>query len=262
MRPSPLRLFSVFVVLLALAGCGSSSDETSGSSSSSSNESAVGFWSGTDSVTNLTVVGLVNESGSAVFLRSDGVQFKGSVQVTGSTLAVAVDGYTDFYGSAFSDDSTSGVGTLSGSVTTGSSLTATLSFKTSGGTTLTGNWTLSYSSLSSTGSSLSSVSANYTDSDTNSTVSISSSGEWTSQSGTDSCVLNGTVSTTDSSYDIYQVTFTYEDCTGNDAVLNGISFSGLGVLNTSSTPHQFVFAVSGESSAGVYYSVDSALNLS
>jgi hypothetical protein len=86
-----------------LGGCNSTTDD--GSGSGTSNASATGVWSGSDSVSGLGVTALINAAGQATFIRGDGVQFTGTVQVSGSTLAVTVDGYTDF-GNTFSDGST------------------------------------------------------------------------------------------------------------------------------------------------------------
>src|ERR1700722_8690824 len=93
-------------LLILLAGCTGSDSDTG--TSTTTNQSAVGFWSGTDSVTGLAVTAIVNSSGEAALLRSDGAQFAGAAQVSGSSLAVAADGYSNFT-STFSDGTTTGV---------------------------------------------------------------------------------------------------------------------------------------------------------
>jgi hypothetical protein len=236
-------------VLILLTGCTGVGGDTR--TSNTTNQSAVGIWSGTDSVTGLAVTAFVNSSGEAAFLRSDGTQFAGSVQVTGSSLAVAVDGYSNFT-TTFPDGTTTGVGTISGTVTTSTTMTVSLSVTTSGGTAITGNWTLSYSSLSTLTSSLEAVSANYTDGTTGATVSIDGLGDVNSQDAATGCVMNGTVSTSDTAYDIYQINFTYKNCTGNYAVLNDVEMTGLAVLDTAVSPQQLVIAVTGQGSSGSY----------
>jgi hypothetical protein len=237
------------LLLVILGGCTGVGDDTG--TSTTTNQSAVGIWSGTDSVTGLAVTAIVNSSGESEFLRSDGVQFAGTAQVSGSSLAVAVDGYSNFT-TTFSDGTTTGVGTISGTVTTSTTMTVSLSFTTSGQTAITGNWALSYNSLSTLASSLATVSSNYTDGTTGATVSIDGVGDVNSQDATTGCVLNGTISTSDTAYDIYQISFTYKNCTGSYAVLNNVEMTGLAVLDTGVSPQQLVIAVTGQSSSGSY----------
>jgi hypothetical protein len=218
------------------------------SDTSTSNASPMGVWSGTDSVSGLAVTALINSDGQATFIRADGAQFVGNAEMSGSNLSVAVDGYSNF-GQTFSDGATAGVGTVTGTVVTASSLSATLSFTTSDETAITGNWSLSYDALSTLGSSLAAVSANYTTS-TGATVSIDGLGDVDSQDPTTGCILSGTISTTDKSVDIYQITLMYKSCAGNDAVLNGVEFSGMAVLNSNISPAQLVLAVTASPTSG------------
>jgi hypothetical protein len=243
-----MRLIGAGMALSILAGCNSTSDD---SNSTTTNATATGIWTGSDSVSGLNITAFINSAGQATFIRSDGIEFVGTVQVSGNTLAVTVDGYSNF-GTTFSDGSTYGIGTLNGSVMTGETLTATLSFTTNDNTSISGTWSLTYDTLSNTASSTAAVSANYTDSVSGAVVSITSTGAMTSQSGSTGCVLNGSISTGDSTHDIYEVAFTYEDCTGTDAVLNGVQFTGLAILDTEDSPAQLSVAVSGSSSTAKY----------
>jgi hypothetical protein len=244
---------------LLLSSCNSSGLGSDNGSSTSTNESATGVWSGTDSVSQAPVIALINSAGQATFIRTDAYyQFVGSAQVSGSTLAVTVDGYSQFP-NAFSDGSTYGIGTVNGAVTTGSSITATLTFTTNGNTAISGSWALSYSSQSNTASSPAAISGNYTDTSTGAVLSINSDGVMTA-SGPSNCVLNGSISTGDTSHDIYEVSYTYDNCTGSTyAPLNGVQFTGLATLNTSSSPAQLLIAVTGASSTNKY-SIVSTLN--
>jgi hypothetical protein len=244
---------------LLVSSCNSSGLDGD-SSSSTTNQSATGVWSGTDSVSGFTVSALINSAGQASFIRSDGIQFVGSAQVSGSTLAVTVDGYSDFP-NAFSDGSTYGIGTLNGAVTSGSTITATLSFTTNGNTAISSSWSLSYLAQSNTASSPAAVAGNYTDTNTGAVLSITSNGVLTSQ-GPDNCVLNGSISTGDSSHNIYEVSYSYESCTGTTySVLNGVQFTGLATLNAGASPAQLLIAVTGASSSNKY-SIVSTLNAS
>jgi hypothetical protein len=252
-----VRLTGIAVVVLAIGGCNSTMYDNS-SSGGTTNASATGIWSGSDSVSGLGITALINAAGQATFIRSDGVQFVGSVQVSGNTLAVTIDGYSDFP-AAFSDGSTYGIGTLNGTVTSGSSISATLDFTTNGGTAISGTWSLTFEPLSNNASSTSAISGNYTDAVTAAVLAITSSGVMTSQNAANGCVLNGSVSTSDTTHDVYEVAFTYGNCTGTYAVLNGVQFTGLASLNSNLSPAQVTMAVTAASPTSKY-AIVSTLN--
>jgi hypothetical protein len=252
MRKIRITLIALAASLAALAIAGCNSSIYGGMSNPMPTDaSATGIWGGTDSVTGLNVAGYVDPAGEAVFIRSDGVQFAGPTQVSGDTLVAAVVGYANF-GSTFSDGSTYGLGTLNGTVASGSTLTLSLSFTTNAGTAATGSWSLTFSSLTNSGSSLNAISANYTDTASGSVITISGNGLITGQNPANSCVVNGTITVVNSSYDIYQVSLTYEDCTGGYAVLNGLQLTGLAVFNPNTSPTRMTISVAGASSSGKF----------
>jgi len=259
MAASSIRLTGILGatgVTLMLFACNGTSDNDNGGSTI--NASATGIWSGSDSVSGLGITAFIDSAGQATFIRADGVQFDGAVQVSGNTLAVTVTGYADFP-MAFSDGSTYGIGTINGTVTTGSTLSATLDFTTNGNTAVSGSWSLTFEALSNNSSSTSAVSGNYTDSTTGAVLSITSAGALTEQNSNNSCVLNGSISTSDSTHDIYEVAYSFADCTGTYATLNGVQFTGLASLNTNSSPAQLTIAVAG-ASATAKYALVSTLN--
>ena len=259
MRITWIRLVGIISLAAALSGLASCNSTTdSGSGNDTTTASATGVWGGSDSVSGLGVTALINSAGQATFVRSDGVQFTGAAQVSGDTLAVTVDGYSDFP-AAFSDGSTYGIGTLNGTVTTGSTISATLTFTTNDNTAISGSLSLTYQAQSNNASSTTAVSGNYTDVNTNAVLAISTDGAMNSQNPSNSCVLNGSISTSDSSHDIYEVSYTFEDCTGNYAVLNGVQFTGLASVNMGVSPAQLVMAVAGSSSTNKY-AIVSTLN--
>lgn len=51
---------------------------------------------------------------------------------------------------------------------------------------------------------------------------------------------------------VYEVAYSYGNCTGNYAVLNGVQFTGLATLTTGSASGQLVMAVTGASSTTEY----------
>ena len=254
MRRAWITLISVVGALAAfcVAGC-DGTISTRANNPPPMNASATGVWGGTDSVTGMSVDGYIDSAGNAVFIRADGVQFVGATQVSGSTLVAAVVVYTNFgAGSSFKDGSTFGLGTLNGTVATGSELTLSLSFTTNGGTSGSGSWSLAFNTLTNSGSSLTAISANYTDTASGSVISISADGVVTGQNPANSCVLNGTVTLINASYDTYQVSLTYENCTGTYAVLNGLQLTGLAVLNPNTSPTQLTISVAGATTASKF----------
>ncbi len=232
---------------LTIGACNSSSSNDSNPTT----QSATGIWSGTDSVSGLTVTAFINSGGQAVFIRGDGIQFTGAVQVSSSTLAASVDGYPDF-AQQFSDGSTYGIGTLSGTVTSATTLTATLAFTTNGNTSITGNWSLSYESLSDTASAPSAFAGTYADSASGATFVISPAGAITITGSPNGCSLTGSVTTSDTSHNIYEVSYSYTGCTGTYQPLNGVQFTGLGTINAAVSPVQAVIAATGTLNSNYY----------
>jgi hypothetical protein len=259
-----MRLYLLWLnaSFLALALLESGCNSTSTDNNTTTTQSATGVWSGIDSVSGLGVTAIINSAGQATFMRSDGVQFTGSAQVSGSSLAVTVDGYPDF-NATFSDGSTYGIGTLDGTVSSGSTLTATLTFSTNDSTSITGNWSLSYEALSTTSSSPSAISGNYTDTVTGAVIAISTLGVMSGQTASNSCALSGSVSTSDSTTNVYEVAYSYSGCTGTYAVLNGVQFTGLATLNPNLSPAQVLMGVTGASgTTGDKYAIISSLTAS
>lgn len=252
------------VTTLAISAChvGALAPGEGGSTTVTPEFAAEGLWTGTDSVSLETVTGIVDSTGNAVFIRADGVEFSGALQVSGNTVVAGLDGYAS-YGSTFSDGSTFGVGTLSGTVAASENLNLTLDFNTSAGTTIDSSWDLSFLTLSTSGGTLAKVSGTYTDAVTGATVSVSTDGVLFAQSassGWTNCVINGTVTVPDANYDVYDVTYTYSNCDGVWATLNGVSFTGLALINTNSSPNQIIMATAGENTSGDDYGVITTLN--
>src|SRR5690348_9262652 len=115
-RVGALGCAGAALAALTLMSCNSTIGN--GGSGTVTPASAVGVWVGSDSVSGgLDVTAYINSAGQATFIRSDGVQFDGSVQISGGNMAATVTGYTDF-SSTFKDGSNTGIGTLNGTVTT------------------------------------------------------------------------------------------------------------------------------------------------
>jgi hypothetical protein len=213
-----------------------------------------GLWTGTDTVSLLTVTGIVDGDGKALFIRSDGLEFVGTLDASGGLVSAGVDGYAN-YGSTFSDGTTYGAGTLTGTVTAGQSLDLTLQFNTSANMAVSGTWNLSFLTLSTSGATVAKISGNYTDAVTGASLAISSGGALSAQgatSGWTGCVLTGTVTVPDVNYDVYNVSYSYASCTGEWAALNGVTFTGLALLNSNNSPMQIIMGAAGGDGSGDY----------
>ena len=227
----------ITVALLAsmvLVGCG-------GGGGGSSNPPPIpsakvgGFWSGSvtvDGQDTYEVAGVIAEDGRAHFLREHLSHYWGTVTASGNTITANISGAVE-YGTLFVDGSTSGSGSMSGTIAERKSITASITFTTERGTRTTATVSLTYASEYEADSSLSRVSGNYTfalDPGADS-LNISSSGALFGQDPWTGCVVNGRVRTIDTNYNLYDVQFTFSNCNGIDAVLNGETFSGLGFLD-------------------------------
>jgi len=240
---------------------------TTSTMSTSSTGSAGGIWTGTDSASGLRLTGLIDANGQADFIRSDGIQLVGTTSANGTTLQIPLNGYAQF-GYQFPDGSTSGTGTFTGTVNSSSTISGTLQFATADDTAINSNWSLTFDSLYNTASSLTTISGTYTDGApavsngldplSGSSVTISTSGTLYAQGSTNGCVANGTITVTNASYNLYQVSYTLANCNGSYAVLNGVPFSGMTELNSIS-PDKLLIAVTGQSTTVAYYGIVSQL---
>jgi hypothetical protein len=260
-----MRRVVLLVLTVTLSACnlggGTGSDFTSSSSSSSGSSSGVnadpeGIWTGADSISGMPVIAIVEESGAFDIIRNDGAQFTGQVVVSGTSFVANDQGFAQVGGTLnapFTNGATYGVGSLSGVLAAGVSITASTSFTPIGGTAIAGTLSLNFDSLYTTGSSFAAISGNYTNQTTGDTVSISGSGVIFSQNSVTSCVLNGQISLINASYDAYGVSYTYSNCgTGAYLPLIGVQLAGLGVLNSTASPVQLIIGVTGSAGAAQY----------
>ena len=247
----PLIATAVFLGLFACGGVGVVGGGGGGGSTPPpvQNASAGGIWKGTDPISGLPVTGIITESGQLQFLRSDGAQYYGTVSTSGINLSGTYSGIAAI-GNTFSDGSTYGSGTISGTVQERQTLSGTLTFTTSLGTKSSGSGSFTFDSLYDSGSSLSTIAGNYADNANNAIVNVTSNGTIFSQSATTGCVINGQISIINASYDAYGISYSYSNCLGSAAYLNGTTVTGLGVLYTTASP---VVAYIGVFNAAAHY---------
>ena len=243
-------------VLLVLASCGGGGNGSRGDPQQ--NASPGGIWDGSDSANPLPVTGVIDESGNLRFIRSDGLQYVGTVVISGTSFSANIDGYMPL-GTAFPDGSTHESATVTGTIDPRVSITASDRSMTDKGTVNQGTLTLSFNSLYNQGSSLAAIAGNYADAGSGTVVSIASDGALFFQDASTGCVVNGNLTIINASYDAYGVRATYASCTGAWAAFNGIAFQGLATLNTSLNPAQVIIALTG-SGGGTTYPVVYTLN--
>lgn len=207
-----------------------------------------GIWEGTDSVTGLNLLGLVSESGEFHFIRGDNVQFVGTATMTGSAISASYEAFTQV-GTVFPDGTTHGTGTLSGTVQQRTSITGTSQARTDSGAVSNGTVNLRFNAVYNRPSSLATIAGNFREPTSGAIVSISSNGTAFSQDATTGCVLNGTVSIINATYNAYRVQWTYSSCRGTAASLNGVTFRGLGTLDNTSAPEALVLGAVARSGA-------------
>ncbi len=223
---------------------------SSGISTATATANPNGIWTGTDSVSGLSLTGFINAAGESAFIRSDGVLFAGLLTIEQTSLYGTLDGYAP-YGTTFADGTNFGLGSFGGVVATASVLNATWSFTTVDSMTTDNIWMLTFDPLWNKASSLTAIAGTYTDSDPHSptngaTVTISSTGAINATSSATGCVLSGQVTVNYPANDVYEISLSYASC--SDTVLNGIQFTGLGILDSSVTPATVLTGVSGEAS--------------
>jgi hypothetical protein len=206
-------------------------------------------------VSGLQVTGLIDESGEFHFLRSDNVQYVGTAVVSGSSASASLEGFTP-PGYAWPDGSTHGSGSVSGSLQQRVSMNLSTSFTTDAGNTQNGTLNLTYNTLYNRASSLATISGNFTNTQNGVVVTVGSDGSLFSQDPSSGCVLNGSVTMINASYNAYKVQWTYANCTGQSAVLNGLPFSGLATLDNTVSPERAIVGVtakSGNAKAALVY---------
>ena len=251
--------------LSACGGGGGSANSGGGNTAppTATTQSVGGIWTSQYTVTSganagdvISAEGIVSENGQ-YFLYSKntnngcaGLGF-GQLSVNGSSVSgdedFALVQYSTIPGVTtnciYPDGSKSGTGTVDGTVTQRQSLTVTATGTTSLGSALPSDTTTwSFSNLYLNPSSLASFAGNYNDG--GATLSIAANGVMFEQDS-NGCILNGQVSIINSSYNAYGVSVTFSNCTGTSANLNGITLTGLAVLDTNTNPVTVIGGLTG-----------------
>ena len=234
-----LRLM-VSVLALAgwLAGCGSNS----GSPAMAPIDQVIGgYWEGVDDQGALLTV-LASDDGAFHYFSDSGAQGTGTATVNSRSVSIDMMLAAPL-GATLSDGSATADCTATGRLFQRFEFDLTLSCTTDMGATLDSTVTLTFNSVFDLDSSLATVAANY---DANGVVlTLMSDGTMFEQDPNTGCVLNGQITPLDPRFNMYDLAFTFASCTGADAKLNGVDFTGLAIYDDTQTPNVLFGGVTG-----------------
>lgn len=211
-----------------------------------------GLWAGpvtTASGATVSGLGLVTEDGR-FFLESKNLSTQcaeveiGQLTVSGATVSGTANvGVTNLsVGTAANpacvlpDGSTAGTATITGTVSARASLALAFSAKSAKGTVLTmKTGTLTYQSLYAKTPDLRSIAGTWVG-PSGTTFNLNAGGELSILDPASGCQLLGVVTIVDPSFNAYQTSLHYQDCTGAAAPLNGQAAPGLFTLDDALSP--------------------------
>ena len=250
----PARMLPLFGLLLALAGCSSSSD---GGPDCRYNEAWIagecsmpltdlevpsGIWTGTDAAGREV---LLLGAGDGNFRYVDGARNQAAgylpprAQVAGNFDLMAS------LGQSFADGSTRATCSFTSSLVERVSIDMTPVCTTTGGLEFSETLQLVFDPLYDRNSSLETIAGTFQTA-AGGVLSIAADGLLFAQDADTGCVLNGRIGIYSPSFNIYDVTLGYDNCTGADAVLNGSVFVGFAVLDDAALPETLVLATIGD----------------
>jgi hypothetical protein len=166
----------------------------------------VGSWSGEPGVA------LVDEAGNFTFIANDGEQYPGAVALSGTSFTGSMQGFTPGAFPNYGVPNPLGLSvTFSGTIVPRQIFSGTATFVP----TPTQVTSLTFNPLYYVPSSLATISGTYTESATGTAFTISADGTVFAQDATTGCVINGTVSIINASYNVYAIQVSYANCTGS-----------------------------------------------
>lgn len=111
---------------------------------------------------------------------------------------------------------------------------------------VSGTFSLAYDALYDRDSSLATIAGSFSG-PSGTVINVDAKGSIFSQDAATGCVVNGMASIINANYNVYRVQYTYGNCTGDLAALNGATFAGLATLDNSVAPEQVIVAVTYQS---------------
>ncbi len=192
------------------------------------------------------IFGLISETKQFHFFQADGVQYFGTLNVSGTRVTSSFTGVPGA-GNTFADGSIQGSGTLTGTVQDRSTITFTATFTTANNTVTNASVTLTYDHSYDADSALATVAGNYKSvvATSSETLNIAADGVLFIQDPDTQCAANGTVTLIDAAYDLYNVELTFASCVAPADVLNGLHLTGLLTIDSTSSPNLMILAMHG-----------------
>jgi hypothetical protein len=192
----------------------------------------------------LAVVGLVDETGDADFIRADNAQFIGQVATSDNSIYASGGAYAQ-YDTPFADGSTHGTWSLNGTLQERQSISASTQLTTDAGTVTSGTMDLTFDTLYDQPSSTGAVAGMYLDSQAEGfPIFIDTDGSI--QQSELICQTGGHISVIDPSYNLYRIQLSTRCDNGSNS-----SISGLATLDNSASPPHLLIGSSGGGAAGV-----------
>lgn len=249
MHTSALRFGLIASLVSVLAACGGGGGGSSGGGTPSppvTNASPGGLWQGIDPISRLPVYALAAEDGRFQLIVDDGApltQYWGTLATSGNSLSssnVQVATGTSYLGTA---------NITGGSITARQSMTATVSYTPAPGCAPTvcgnaqsGSLSLTFNPVYNQGGALSRIAGNWQDVETGQIINVNGAGVVFSQEAATNCVINGQVSTINTAFNAYSVTYSFSNCRFPYNLQNGTTATGLAFVDSSVTPNRAYFA--------------------
>lgn len=210
-----------------------------------------GAWVGTDSG-GFEILALSTESGRVHWVIPEtGEQGFGTGSVSGTAVTFNYT-YVAPLGFVLADGSSSATCSATGTILERQSLAVTTNCTTDLGGTFSNSASLTYDPLYDRDSSLAVIAGNYQDGGL--VMNIAANGVIFEQDPATGCTINGQVNIIDSAFNAYDVLMTISSCVGNATILNGATFTGLGILDNTVMPEQLTLGLTG-AVAGVIVSL-------
>jgi hypothetical protein len=181
-----------------------------------------------------------------------GVYYVGQFTTTGNTTTAKVDAITAQF-SSYPDRATSGTGTLDGHLIQRTSIDGSVTINTdpatliAGGQTFANSLSVTFSTRYNRPSSLDTIAGNYGQSSL--TLTIASDGVLSAQDASTGCAINGTIVTIDPHFNLYAVTLSTMNCSGEFGVPDGAHLKGLATLDDSQDPESLYIGAADSVSA-------------
>ncbi len=255
-----MKTFARFLSVLSLTAfcvaCGGGGGGAVPNPPPVTNASPGGIWAGIDSDGD-SVLALVTETGRFHFIDEFGNQGTGILSVSNGNDVTSDFQLVTEPGSTFPDGTTLADCTLSGTVTERQTMSVTANCTTTAGLQDQITVALDYQTIYDRDSSLATIAGLY-DGGLGYVINIASDGTIFAQDSVSGCVINGQVRVIDNAFNAYDLDVGFSSCTGQEAILNGTSFVGIGTLDNTVIPEMLIVAVVGDV-AGTLASLVSSL---